>query len=56
MTVVGDLHGYFEDSLLKVLDMVSNKRDYGSLWDGSGAMIFNEGESNHIIFPIIKQS
>lgn len=45
--VVGDLHGHFGDSLLKVLDMVGNKK-YGTPWDGSGAVIFNGGTSKFL--------
>ncbi|KAL7541694.1 hypothetical protein ACHAWF_006998 [Thalassiosira exigua] len=47
ITVVGDLHGHFEDSLLKVLDMAGRKdgeegRDqHGSPWNGTGAVVFN---------------
>jgi len=47
VTVVGDLHGHFEDSLLKVLDMVDARtvgEGNGSPWDGTGAVVFNGGE------------
>ena len=44
ITVVGDLHGHFDDSLLKVLEMLGNK-EYGTPFNGSGAVIFNGGKS-----------
>ena len=52
VAVVGDLHGHFEDSLVKILDMVGASKNSdddcesqcGSPWDGTGAIVFNGGE------------
>lgn len=49
VTVVGDLHGHLEDSLVKILDMVGGAKSddgdsegqCGSPWDGTGAVVFN---------------
>jgi len=47
VTVVGDLHGHFQCSLVKILDMLSGKSctsdedEHGSPWDGTGAVVFN---------------
>jgi len=54
VTVVGDLHGHFECSLVKILDMLDGQQkkdgifvgagkegELGSPWDGTGAVVFN---------------